>query len=71
MPFVKREPFEEQKTCNHQEHDPPKMILLDPGNYTWKCPSCGKEQSFVVPPRPTCKADPELDLGGSLSWLPL
>lgn len=51
MPFVKREQWRKLKICRHPEHNPPAMIVLKPGEYTWKCPACGEEQTFVVQDR--------------------
>lgn len=49
MPFIKEEPFTKEKQCISEEHNPPMHMYLEPGHYTWKCPSCGKEESFTVP----------------------
>jgi hypothetical protein len=49
MPFIKKEPFKPEKICQHLEHNPPQNMYLEPGHYTYKCPSCGKEVSFTVP----------------------
>jgi len=49
MPFIKKVPFKTEDRCTHPEHNPPNMIVLQPGMYTWKCPACGKEQTFTVP----------------------
>lgn len=62
MPFSKFEPFDvgwgkqekdnpwvRKTPCQHPEHNPPSHMVLSPGEYTWKCPSCGEEQSFHVP----------------------
>lgn len=37
----------------HPEHNPPNMIVLEPGTYEHTCPGCGAMTIFVVPPRPT------------------
>lgn len=42
--------------CQHPEHNPPGMIVLEPGTYEYTCPSCGARQYFVVPARPECCA---------------
>lgn len=46
-----------EDTCRHPEHDPPNMIVLDPGAYEYTCPSCGKVTRFYVPqgPRMVCE----------------
>lgn len=54
MPFIRKLPektAEEEKMdkCFHPEHNPPMHIVLQPGEHTWKCPSCGKETTFIVP----------------------
>lgn len=36
------------KICTSPEHNPPSMISLQPGTYTWKCPGCGQETTFTV-----------------------
>lgn len=49
MPFIKQKLYDkEDGPCNHPEHNPPAMIVLKSGEYTWKCPNCGKEQSFTI-----------------------
>lgn len=35
--------------CRSPEHDPPRMIVLEPGTYEYTCPLCGKVQIFTVP----------------------
>lgn len=40
--------------CHHPEHNPPTMIVLQPGVYEHICPRCGASQTFVIGPRPTC-----------------
>jgi hypothetical protein len=42
-----------QQPCLHPEHNPPTMIVLEPGTYEHTCPGCGRTITFVVPPRPT------------------
>jgi len=39
----------QKNICQSPEHNPPMEIYLEPGQYTWKCPECGEEQTFVVP----------------------
>jgi len=48
MPFVDYKEPEEEKHCVHPEHDPPNMIVLKPGTYTYKCPACGAVTVFRV-----------------------
>jgi hypothetical protein len=46
--------FEKEHICRHPDHDPPTMIVLQPGIYEHKCPACGQKQIVVQPPKPTC-----------------
>lgn len=34
--------------CRDPEHDPPTMVVWEPGVYEHTCPSCGKRQVFTV-----------------------
>lgn len=34
--------------CFHPEHDPPSMMVFEPGTYEHTCPSCGKKVVFTV-----------------------
>jgi len=38
--------------CPHPEHNPPNMIVLEPGRYEYTCPGCGRVTLFIVPERP-------------------
>jgi hypothetical protein len=50
MPFIKKEPLPKNEICIDPEHDAPHHMVLEQGyQYTYKCPSCGKETSFKVP----------------------
>lgn len=52
MPFIKHDELKNSwsfKKCNSREHNPPAHIVLKPGIYTYKCPTCGKETTFTVP----------------------
>ena len=42
----------EKKSCNHPDHNPPAMIVLEPGFYEYECPACGYIQNFNVNPKP-------------------
>lgn len=42
--------LEPEQPCTHAEHNPPTMIVLEPGLYEHTCPGCGKEQRFRVQP---------------------
>lgn len=46
------------KRCLHQSHDPPTMIVLQPGSYEHKCPSCGHVTIVRVPPKPSLRGRP-------------
>lgn len=35
--------------CLHPEHNPPSHIVLEPGDYIYSCPECGKEKVLSVP----------------------
>lgn len=49
MPFTKFTPFREQEICKDKQHNPPSMIVLEPGIHEWTCPSCGKVTVIKVP----------------------
>ena len=49
MPFVGFKPFPKVEICRHPEHDPPKLVLLEPGVHVYKCPACGKPQAWYEP----------------------
>ena len=36
------------QTCAHVEHEPPKLIVLDPGTWEHECPGCGHKTIFTV-----------------------
>lgn len=42
-----------RKVCLHPEHNPPTMVVWEPGIYEHTCPGCGRKVQFVVPQRPT------------------
>ena len=46
MPFVDFQPIKEP--CMSPEHNPPSMMVLQPGTHTWKCPKCGAIQKINV-----------------------
>lgn len=49
MPFIPNpNSWKEREPCRHPEHDPPSLIVLPPGNYTWQCPGCGHLTTFRV-----------------------
>ena len=55
MTLRKVQGYDEKLPCRHPDHNPPIMILLDPGVYENVCPACGAKTTFRVPPRPTCE----------------
>ena len=51
MPFKKikdDERWAPPKLCMHPEHNPPGMIVLQPGTYEYSCPACGHTVRLVV-----------------------
>lgn len=58
--FIKYLPFNLPAFCQHPQHNPPSMIVLEPGTHIWKCPGCGATQSVIVPPKPQLKAAQQL-----------
>lgn len=38
-----------QEFCKDPAHNPPTMIVLEPGEWEWTCPSCGQTQIIYVP----------------------
>lgn len=53
MPFLPEKfvPYLLPEFCQDKEHNPPGMIVLEPGVHTWKCPCCGHEQKIDIPHR--------------------
>jgi hypothetical protein len=47
MPTVKI--TEPEKICHDSEHEPPNMMVWQPGTYKHTCPTCGKITVFTVP----------------------
>lgn len=41
--------YPEIKRCLYPEHMPAKHIVLKPGVYEHICPSCGREENFIIP----------------------
>lgn len=39
---------EAPKPCTSSEHNPPSMMVYEPGTYEYACPSCGKVTWFSV-----------------------
>lgn len=42
--------------CRHPEHNPPSMIVLEPGVYEHICPACGNRIEFVVNRATLCES---------------
>jgi hypothetical protein len=57
MPTRKIAEIPEQKVCRHPEHNPPNMMVWEPGVYEHECPRCGEIQTFTVGPKPTLRAN--------------
>jgi hypothetical protein len=53
MPTRKIGEVVETRRCYDTSHDPPSMMVWEPGVYEHTCPSCGKKQTFVVGHGPT------------------
>jgi hypothetical protein len=51
MPTRKIADLPNHDTCRDPAHDPPTMMLFEPGVYEHTCPSCGHATRFVVPRR--------------------
>lgn len=50
MPLRKiSEPSSRRERCLSPEHNPPNMIVLQPGTYEHECPSCGHVTVFTIP----------------------
>ena len=48
MPTSKIKDLKEPVICRHPEHDPPNMMVYQPGVYEHVCPACGRKQTFTV-----------------------
>lgn len=40
---------EAEPVCVHPDHNPPSNLYLEPGQYMYTCPSCGKTFLFTIP----------------------
>lgn len=47
MPFIRHK--RPERKCDSPQHQPPGMIVLEPGSHTWACPACGFETVVTVP----------------------
>lgn len=36
------------EVCKHREHDAPKHMVFQPGEYEHECPACGAKYRFTV-----------------------
>jgi len=48
MPTRKIRDVEEFRTCTDPEHNPPSMMVFQPGVYEHECPRCGRKIEFTV-----------------------
>lgn len=55
--------------CQHPSHDPPGMIVLDPGHYEYTCPACGQVTHVSVPPKPRLLAMRPPISSASMEWV--
>lgn len=37
-----------KKECLGLEHNPPRYILMAPGDYEWTCSACGTKTNFTI-----------------------
>jgi len=42
-------PDQWRRVCTHPEHNPPSMMVYQPGVYEHTCPGCGRRVTFTVP----------------------
>jgi hypothetical protein len=56
MPTRKIADFDQKQICRDPGHNPPTMMLFEPGIYEHECPSCHNKMIFTVPPRPSMYA---------------
>jgi hypothetical protein len=49
MPLRKISEPSRRERCLSPEHNPPNMIVLQPGTYEHTCPSCGHATVFTIP----------------------
>ena len=40
--------WDEKPPRRCRQHNPPNMIVLSPGGYSYTCPDCGETTTFVV-----------------------
>lgn len=66
--FRKVGDWEQPPICRHPSHNPPGMIVLEPGHYEYECPGCGHITPVSVRPKPTLGARPALS-PESMEWV--
>jgi predicted RNA-binding Zn-ribbon protein involved in translation (DUF1610 family) len=47
--FKKIKDYSPEDKCMSTEHNPPAHIVLQPGEYEYTCPSCGKTVKINIP----------------------
>lgn len=62
--FRKVGDWEQTPICRHPSHNPPGMIVLEPGHYEYECPGCG----HVTRPKPTLAMRPKLP-PAAMEWV--
>lgn len=65
MPTRKVRDLQQPQVCRDREHDPPSMMVFEPGEYEHWCPSCGRILRFVI----TTKASLKVKESKQRSWL--
>jgi len=50
MPTRKIRDIKFKQQCLDPEHNPPNMMVWEPGVYEHECPKCHKKQTFTVLP---------------------
>ena len=48
MPTRKIKDLKRFNPCMHPEHDPPSMMVFEPGVYEHECPACHRVITFTV-----------------------
>jgi hypothetical protein len=50
MPTRKIKDISKKEMCLDPEHNPPGMMVWEPGVWEHECPSCHKKQTFRIDP---------------------
>lgn len=53
LPDGERPAWNSIRQCQDPDHNPPSMMVWEPGTYEHTCPRCGMKMQFTVPPKPT------------------